>query len=100
MMANCCDPRGCDEFFGDRFARRVVKRYREKDLDKTARRMVEFLESRGIKGASVLEIGGRVGEIEIEPLKRGAGNAVNLELSPAYEERRRSCSRRPDSKTG
>ena len=46
--------------------------------------MVEFLESRGIEGATVLEIGGGVGEIHIELLKRGAERAVNLELSPAY----------------
>ncbi len=48
--------------------------------------MVEFLELRGIEGASVLEIGGGVGGIQIELLKRGAARAVNLELSPAYEE--------------
>jgi SAM-dependent methyltransferase len=46
--------------------------------------MVDFLEPRGIRGACVLEIGGGVGEIEIELLKRGAERAVNLELSPAY----------------
>jgi magnesium-protoporphyrin O-methyltransferase len=34
----------------------------------------------------VLEIGGGVGEIQIELLKRGAARATNLELSPAYEE--------------
>ena len=48
--------------------------------------MVEFLEQRGIEGATVLEVGGGVGEIQIELLKRGAARAVNLELSPAYEE--------------
>lgn len=48
--------------------------------------MVEFLASQGLEGATVLEIGGGVGEIEIELLKRGAARAVNLELSPAYEE--------------
>ena len=47
--------------------------------------MVEFLERRGIEGASVLEVGGGVGEIQIELLKRGAARAVNLELSPAYD---------------
>jgi 16S rRNA G966 N2-methylase RsmD len=47
--------------------------------------MVEFLEERGIEGATVLEVGGGVGEIHIELLKRGAARAVNLELSPAYE---------------
>ena len=47
--------------------------------------MVEFLELRGIEGATVLEIGGGVGEIQIELLKRGAARTVNLELSPAYD---------------
>ncbi len=88
-MASCCNPRGCDRFFGPRFARRVAKRYRKRGLDKTARRMVRFLEQRGIEGATVLEVGGGVGEIHIELLKRGAARAVNLELSPAYDEEAR-----------
>jgi magnesium-protoporphyrin O-methyltransferase len=85
-MACCCDPRGCDRFFGARFARRAAARYRRRGLDKTARRMVAFLESRGIQDATVLEVGGGVGEIEIELLERGALRALNLELSPAYDE--------------
>ena len=48
--------------------------------------MVEFLHELGIAGATVLEIGGGIGEIQIELLKRGAARTVNLELSPAYEE--------------
>ena len=63
----------------------MAKRYRKKGLDSTARRMVEFLEGRGIEGATVLEIGGGVGEIQIELLKAGAAHAVNLELSPSYD---------------
>jgi magnesium-protoporphyrin O-methyltransferase len=47
--------------------------------------MVEFLVARGIDGATVLEVGGGAGEIQIELLERGAARAVNLELSPAYE---------------
>jgi len=64
----------------------MARRYRKKGLDKTARAMVEFLESHGIEGASVLEVGGGVGEIQVELLRRGASHAVNLELSPAYED--------------
>ena len=84
-MAGCCDARGCDEFFGSRFARRMAARYRKRGLDKTARRMVGFLEAKGIADATVLEVGGGIGEIEIELLKRGALRTINLELSPAYD---------------
>src|SRR5688500_11210083 len=85
-MAGCCDPRGCDRFFGARFARRMARRYRKRGLGGTERQMVDFLESAGLEGASVLEVGGGVGELHIELLKRGADRAVNLELSPAYDE--------------
>jgi magnesium-protoporphyrin O-methyltransferase len=64
----------------------MAARYRKRGLDKTAGRMVEFLQRRGIEGATVLEVGGGVGEIHIELLRRGAGRALNLELSPAYDE--------------
>jgi hypothetical protein len=84
-VASCCDPRGCDAFFGRRFARRMAERYRKRGLDQTALRIVEFLETAGVEGATVLEIGGGVGEIQIELLKRGARRTVNLELSAAYE---------------
>ena len=84
-MAGCCNSRGCDAFFGSRFARRVAQRYRRRGLDKPTSQIVAFLQSRGLEGASVLEIGGGVGEIGLELIKRGADRTTNLELSPAYE---------------
>jgi hypothetical protein len=42
------------------------------------------------RGATVLEVGGGVGEIQIELLQAGAAQAQNLELSPAYEHEARS----------
>jgi 2-polyprenyl-3-methyl-5-hydroxy-6-metoxy-1,4-benzoquinol methylase len=88
-MAGCCDPRGCDGFFTPSMARRAAKRYREKGIDRTARQMIAFLEQHGIEGATVLEVGGGVGELQIELLKGGAARTVNLELSPAYDEEAR-----------
>jgi 2-polyprenyl-3-methyl-5-hydroxy-6-metoxy-1,4-benzoquinol methylase len=66
-------------------AKRAAARYRQKGVDKTAQRMLAFLEEQGIEGATVLEIGGGVGEFQIELLKRGAANTLNLELSAAYD---------------
>jgi len=71
--------------FGARFSHRMASRYRKHGLDKTARTIVELLEQSGVVGATVLEIGGGAGEIQLELLKRGAASATNLELSPAYE---------------
>jgi 2-polyprenyl-3-methyl-5-hydroxy-6-metoxy-1,4-benzoquinol methylase len=87
MTGGCCDSRGCDEFFSPRFARRMAKRYRKRGLDKVSRRMVEFLEQRTeLAGATVLEIGGGVGEIQLELLKLGAARTLSLELSGGYDQ--------------
>ena len=85
-MAGCCPSRDYHRFFNQRFARRLANRYHKRGLDPTAQTMVQFLQGLGLEGASVLEIGGGVGEIGIELLQAGAARAQNLELSPAYEQ--------------
>jgi SAM-dependent methyltransferase len=93
-MAGCCPSRDYHRLFNQRFARRLANRYSKRGLDRTGRTMVEFLRQLGIEGASVLEIGGGVGELEIELLKAGAARAQNLALSPAYEQEARKLARR------
>jgi 2-polyprenyl-3-methyl-5-hydroxy-6-metoxy-1,4-benzoquinol methylase len=44
-----------------------------------------LLRERGVKGKTILEVGGGVGAIEIELLKAGVVRAVNVELTPTYE---------------
>ncbi len=84
-MGPCCSSRGCDEFFDDKVARRDAERYRKKGLDAAAQRVVELVRAHGVEGATVLEIGGGVGGIQLELLKAGAARATNVELSPAYD---------------
>ncbi|WP_211355309.1 methyltransferase domain-containing protein [Blastococcus colisei] len=55
-------------------------------MDKTARRMVALLTGNGVRDATVLEIGGGVGEIGLELLHQGAATVTNLELSPNYQQ--------------
>src|ERR687883_1537871 len=84
-MAGCCTPSGYRKIFGERTARRDVRKYRRRGLDRAARRIVGFLTDGGVGGDSVLEVGGGVGTIQLELLKAGAAKATNVELSPEYE---------------
>lgn len=88
-MSACCGP-AYDRFFGARQARRDAKRYRKHGLDQTARRLVDELAQHGVDGASVLEVGGGVGAIDIELLGQGAERAVVVELSNGYDEEARA----------
>ena len=84
-MSECCDRPGYQTVFSDRFARRIARTYRKRGLNDTQLRIVAFLTERGIQDASVLEIGGGVGDLQVELLSRGARQATNLEISRNYE---------------
>jgi magnesium-protoporphyrin O-methyltransferase len=84
-VSACCAPR-YRKVFSKRLARRDARRYRRKGLDKTAQLIVDGLAERGVSDASVLEVGGGVGAIDIELLKAGARDATVVELSEEYDD--------------
>lgn len=87
-MAACCTgptPESYEGVFSDRYARQLARRYRRRGLTPAAQRIVDYVASAGVEGASVLDIGGGIGEIQLELLKLGAARTTNLELSGAYE---------------
>lgn len=84
-MPGCCDHDDYQAVFSGRFARRQSKRYARRGLTPAARSIVEFATSQGIAGATVLEIGGGVGQLQLELLRRGASHVTNLEISENYE---------------
>lgn len=84
-MPDCCDPKGYEDTFGRSFADRIVRRYRRRGLNRTQRRVVAFLAGHGVQGATVLEIGGGIGEMQVDLLGQGASHVTNLEISPSYE---------------
>lgn len=77
----CCGPAGA-EIFDERQASRDLRSYRRRGLDAAGRKLVDTVAG---KGRDVLEIGGGIGAVELELLRRGAERAVNVELSPAYD---------------
>jgi magnesium-protoporphyrin O-methyltransferase len=76
--------------FSDRYARQLARRYRTRGLNRTERRIVELAVSRGVDGATVLEVGGGVGGLQLELLRAGASRATNLELVDVYDEHARA----------
>jgi hypothetical protein len=84
-MSACC-ARGYERFFGPRTARRDARKFRRRGLDPTAKRLVEELAAHGVNGASALEIGGGVGAIELELLRKGLDRATIVELSHGYDD--------------
>ena len=91
-MSGCCAT-GYERFFGPRLARRDARRYRKRGLDDTAQRLVDELASRGVGGASALEVGGGVGTIELELLRKGVEHATIVELSHGYDEEAEALAR-------
>lgn len=88
-MDACCvppdDPSRYDAVFDQRFARRVARRYGSDGPTAVERRLIGFAVDHGLDGATVLEVGGGVGELQLELLAHGAERTVNLELSHHYE---------------
>lgn len=79
----CCCARDYERVFGRKAAARDARRFRRRGLRGSARDVVEL--SGDVRGATVLEVGGGVGAIELELLGEGAVRATNVELSSSYE---------------
>jgi len=83
-MAGCCSQRDYARLFSRRTARRDAERYRSRGLRGTGAELVRF--AGDVSGATVLDIGGGVGAIELELIAAGAARATNVELSAEYED--------------
>lgn len=86
---SCCSPAHAD-VFDEKVARRDLRRYRRKGLDRPGRRLAEMLRQVGVTGRTVVEVGGGIGALQVELLQAGAVHATNVELSPNYEQASRA----------
>lgn len=85
-VTDCCDPIPYRRLFNSKEAQRRLRRYRRKGLDRLARSLVNYLSTREIDGADVLEVGGGLGDLQLELFRSGAARSLNIELSSGYEE--------------
>src|SRR6266545_6081998 len=83
-VAGCCSPTDYRRLFSRKYASRDAMRYRKRGLTGSSRALVAL--AGDVRGASVLDVGGGVGAIDLELLAAGAERATNVELSGGYEE--------------
>jgi SAM-dependent methyltransferase len=80
----CC---GCDGYetpFDSDTAREDRDHYHANGPDETTRMLLDMIGNEAVEGATVLDIGGGIGVIDQELLRRGASRAVLIDASPAY----------------
>lgn len=80
---SCCSCEGYQSQFGGKHAAKDLRRYRKKGPDKTTRLLLDQLRAAGVRGASLLDIGGGVGAVHHELLNAGADSVVHVDATAA-----------------
>lgn len=83
MPGDCCSI-DYDVHFNAEEARHDVLAYRKNGPDGSTRRLIDALVAEGIEGASLLDIGGGVGIVQLELLEAGVATSVDVDASGPY----------------
>jgi magnesium-protoporphyrin O-methyltransferase len=84
-VGGCCRPADYDKIFDEKKARSKARDYARKGLTGHGERIADFVRSKTPPGYTMLEIGGGIGDVQLELLKGGAARAINVELATGYE---------------
>ena len=86
MPCSCCAGESLD-IFGEKAARRALRRYLRKGLGGSdATQIADVGGEGGLDGATVMEVGGGIGQIQAELVRRGAAHGTVVEVVDGYEE--------------
>ncbi|MGH2484724.1 MAG: class I SAM-dependent methyltransferase [Ktedonobacterales bacterium] len=81
---DCCQCQGIEGLFNRRQAERDLKRYQRKGPARGTSILLDALRRQGVTGATLLDIGGGIGAIQLELLGSGAASATDVDASTAY----------------
>jgi magnesium-protoporphyrin O-methyltransferase len=81
----CAHCRDLPDLFDRKLAAFELERYRRRGPAKTTRMLLDALVGQGVREATVLDIGGGVGAVQLGLLAAGAQRVVNADASPAYQ---------------
>jgi magnesium-protoporphyrin O-methyltransferase len=80
----CSQCRGIEGFFNRRQAERQIRGYCQRGPDKTTRMLINALRAEGVKGLTLLDIGGGIGAVQLGLLDAGVTSATDVDASTAY----------------
>jgi hypothetical protein len=84
VARSCCAGDALD-IFSEKGARRELRRYLRKGLGgDDARAIAAWAEDAGLTGATVMEVGGGIGQVQTELLRRGAAGGTVVEVVEGY----------------
>ena len=85
---NCCTSSQCqalDEIFDTKYAESDLKAYRKNGPAKTTRTLLQAVQAQGgVRGRSLIDIGGGIGAIQLELLKAGLAQSTAVDASAAF----------------
>jgi magnesium-protoporphyrin O-methyltransferase len=86
VPCSCCAGESLD-IFGEKAARRALRRFLRKGLGGSdATQIAAWAIEGGLDGATVMEVGGGIGQIQAELLRRGAERGTVVEVVDGYED--------------
>jgi magnesium-protoporphyrin O-methyltransferase len=80
----CAGCAGYEQVFDAKTARRQQKRYRKRGPAKETAKLRDLLLASGVRGASLLDVGGGVGALQHELVKCGVVSVVDVDASSGY----------------
>jgi Methyltransferase domain len=84
VPCSCCAGESLD-IFGEKAARRALRRFLRKGLGGSdATQIAAWAAEAGLDGATVMEVGGGIGQIQAELVRRGAAHGTVVEVVDGY----------------
>lgn len=80
----CSQCRGIEKEFDTKYVSREIKKYHKKGPARNTLKLISVLQQEGVKGKSLLDIGGGVGAIQHELFRYGLQSAAAADASSAY----------------